>query len=313
MAQFLGFDTSNYKTSAALYESGSGQATGQGRFLDVPQGALGLRQSDALFQHVRALGQVTEELFSIHSGTIAGVGYSARPRNQEGSYMPCFLAGEMAARTVASALGVPAFAFSHQQGHIASALWSANQLDWMGRAFLSWHISGGTTELLLVEPRPQELLRVQIIGGTQDASAGQIIDRAGVQLGLPFPCGAHLDELAQGGEGMEKPFVPKGNGLFFSLSGLENKFMDQVRRGRPAADVAAFVLWSIVEAVSRVTDRAVEQYGLPVLFSGGVTASSQMQRHFAGRQDVVFASKGCNGDNAIGAAVLAAIQKGELH
>lgn len=314
MALFLGFDTSNYKTSAALYDSGSGQALGQGRFLDVPQGALGLRQSDALFQHVRALGQVAEALFSQYPGPIdmAGGGYSARPRSQEGSYMPCFLAGEMAARTVASALGAPAFAFSHQQGHIASALWSVGRLDWLQRPFLSWHISGGTTELLLVEPCPEELLQVRIIGGTLDASAGQIIDRAGVKLELPFPCGGHLDKLAQCSEGAVKPFMPKGQGLFFSLSGLENKFMDQMRQGAPAADVAAFVLWSIVAAVSRITDRAVEQYGLPVLFSGGVTASSQMQQHFAGRSDVVFAAKGCNGDNAIGAAVLAAIQKGEI-
>lgn len=313
MALFLGFDTSNYKTSAALYDSGDGQAVGQGRFLEVPQGALGLRQSDALFQHVRALGQVTEQLRGQNPGPIVGVGYSARPRNQEGSYMPCFLAGEMAARTAASALGVPAFAFSHQQGHIASALWSADKLRWMQRPFLSWHISGGTTELLLVEPCGDELLRVRIIGGTQDASAGQIIDRAGVKLGLPFPCGGALDELARQSGGCEKPFVPKCSGLYFSLSGLENKFMDQLRQGRPAAEVAAFVLWSVLEVVGRITSRAVESYHLPVLFSGGVTASSQMQQRFGGCPDVAFAAKGCNGDNAIGAAVLAAIQKGELH
>ena len=159
MAIYLGFDTSNYKTSAALFDSQTGKAWGESRFLQVPEGSLGLRQSEALFQHVRSLGQITESLFE-KTGRLplAAVGYSARPRNQEGSYMPCFLAGEMAARTAAAAGGMPAFAFSHQQGHIASALWSANCLHWMKGSFLSWHLSGGTTELLRVESRPGELL-----------------------------------------------------------------------------------------------------------------------------------------------------------
>ncbi len=313
MAWFLGFDTSNYKTSAALYDSQNGQAIGQGRFLETPAGALGLRQSEALFQHVRQLGEVAEELFA-QAGErrpIAAVGYSARPRNRQDSYMPCFLAGQAAAQTCAAVLGVPAFAFSHQQGHISSALWSVDRLDWLEKPFLSWHLSGGTTELLLAEPCPETRLKVSRIGGTADLAAGQVVDRAGVRLGLPFPCGIHLDKLAQRAQGEIRPFVPKSRGLEFSLSGLENKFEERIRQGAPPEETAAFVLQSIVKAVERITEQALEQYRLPLLFSGGVTASSQMQRAFAGRPEVVFAAKGCNGDNAVGAAVLAALEKGE--
>lgn len=314
MAWFLGFDTSNYKTSAALYDSRNGQAMGQGRFLEVSAGTLGLRQSEALFQHVRQLGEVVERLFA-QAGRrrpIAAVGFSARPRNQQDSYMPCFLAGQMAAQACAAALDVPAYGFSHQQGHIVSALWSAGRLDWLEKPFLSWHLSGGTTELLLVEPDPENRCKATRIGGTTDASAGQIVDRAGVRLGLPFPCGSYLDQLAQQWKRDSKAFVPKNQGLEFSLSGLENKFEALRREGGLPEEVAAFTLWSIVETVRRVTDRAQKQYKLPVLFSGGVTASSQMQQAFAGRADILFADKGCNGDNAIGAAVLAALQKGEI-
>ena len=312
MAWFLGFDTSNYKTSAGLYDSQTGQSKILGRFLEVPEGALGLRQSDALFQHVRHLGQVVEELMDgLHRQPIAAVGYSSRPRCQQGSYMPCFLAGEMAARTLAGALGVPAFAFSHQQGHIASALWSADKLHWRQKPFLSWHSSGGTTELLRVEPEGDGMLHAQIIGGTQDAAAGQIIDRAGVALGLPFPCGAHLDALA-GSHDAIRPFVPKMQGASFSLSGLENKFRQLLSQGQPPEEVAAFVLRSVAEVVARATQWAQAEYQLPVLFSGGVTASTQMQRRLAACGTVCFAQGGCNGDNAIGPALLAALAKGAI-
>ena len=313
MTVTLGFDTSNYRTSAALYDLGQNRGQNRGDFLQVPQGSLGLRQSDALFQHVRQLGQVMEQLLgSRGAGQVAAIGYSARPRNQEGSYMPCFLAGEMAARVLAATLGVAAHAYSHQQGHIASALWSADRLCWLHQAFLSWHISGGTTELLLVEPCQNELLKVTVIGGTQDVAAGQIIDRAGVALGLPFPCGAHLDALATQCPQQAKPFVPKTNGLHFSLSGLQNKFEDLLGQGKTGAPVAAFVLFSIAEVIARVTQRAQEIHPLPVLFSGGVTASSQMQQRLQGREDFSFAGQGCNGDNALGAALLAAWQTGHM-
>ena len=310
MAIYLGFDTSNYKTSAALFDSQTGKAWGESRFLQVPEGSLGLRQSEALFQHVRSLGQITESLFE-KAGRLplAAVGYSARPRNQEGSYMPCFLAGEMAARTAAAAGGMPAFAFSHQQGHIASALWSANCLHWMKGPFLSWHLSGGTTELLRVESRPGELLEVQVIGGTQDASAGQIIDRAGASL-----IEKRFELVFQPGQGEKQALHFGGKGFFrrFFLSGQLVQMGaagERQAHGCPKEQAAAFVTQSIAETVYRVTKKAQKEEGLPVLFSGGVSASSQLQKRFEGKDQVAFAQNGWGGDNALGAALLAAMWK----
>ena len=183
----LGIDTSNYTTSAAVFDGSGGYNAG--RLLEVRPGELGLRQSDALFQHIKHLpGRFAELRAEGWLTGLSAVGASARPRAVEGSYMPCFLAGEGQGRTLADALGVPFYAVSHQQGHIAAAAWSAGRLELLDRPMLAWHLSGGTTELLYVEPDGVNV-RAQCVGGTSDISAGQLIDRTGVLLGLPFPAG----------------------------------------------------------------------------------------------------------------------------
>ena len=217
----LGLDTSNYTTSAAVFDGAQGQNCS--RLLGVAPGQLGLRQSDALFAHTRQLPERFAALFDAvgHDEPICAVGASTRPRAVEGSYMPCFLAGETLGRCIASVLDVPFYAVSHQQGHIAAALWSAGRLDLMQTPHLAWHLSGGTTELLLVTPEGKNV-RAERIGGTSDLSAGQVMDRTGKLLGLPFPSGKALDELS-GGSDCKDLFRVKLDGLQFSLSGLENK------------------------------------------------------------------------------------------
>ena len=312
MAIYLGFDTSNYKTSAALFDSQTGKAWGESRFLQVPEGSLGLRQSEALFQHVRSLGQITESLFE-KTGRLplAAVGYSARPRNQEGSYMPCFLAGESQGRTLAAALNVPFFACSHQQGHIAAAAWSAGRMDLLDRPMLAWHLSGGTTELLHVEPEGVNV-KATLLGGTSDISAGQLIDRTGVLLGLPFPAGKAVDQLAQAGQA--KKFTVKLNDFTFSLSGMENKVKAMAEQGAEKADIARFALLTVADVVRRTTLAALKQYpGLPVLCSGGV-ASNSLLRQVMEPLGAVFAQPRFSTDNAMGAAILTwrAVKAGEL-
>ena len=185
--QCLGFDTSNYTTSAAVF--GNGTAENRGKLLTVPEGALGLRQSDALFQHVKRLHLMVEQLRADGAiDQIAAVGASTQPREVEGSYMPCFLVGEGEGRTLAAALGVPFYPCSHQQGHVAAAAWSAGREDLMDKPHLAWHLSGGTTELLRVEPEGHTV-RAEVIGVTCDIAAGLLVDRAGVLLGMSFPAG----------------------------------------------------------------------------------------------------------------------------
>lgn len=183
----IGFDTSNYTTSAAVFDGTSGE--NRGKLLTVPQGALGLRQSEAVFQHVKRLHLMVEQLRG--DGVLdrlRSVGASTRPREVEGSYMPCFLVGEGQARTLAAALDVPFYPCSHQQGHIAAAAWSAGREDLLETPHLAWHLSGGTTELLLVRP-VGHTVEAELVGGTSDIAAGQLVDRVGVALGLGFPAG----------------------------------------------------------------------------------------------------------------------------
>ena len=301
----LGLDTSNYTTSAAVYDGEEGR--NQGRLLEVRPGELGLRQSDALFQHVKRLPQVVSALLEgERPRDIRAVGASTRPRAVEGSYMPCFLAGASQGQVLSQLLGVPFYAFSHQQGHLAAAAWSAGRLDLLDRPFLAWHLSGGTTELLRVEPEEDGVsVRAEILGGTSDISAGQLIDRTGVLLGLDFPAGKALDALSEA-QGPVRGFSVKLNDLTFSLSGMENKVKDLAERGTPAGEIARFVLETVADTVRRVTLAALERYpGLPVLCSGGVASSRRLRAALGEACGAVFAQPAYSTDNAMGAAILA--------
>ena len=293
----VAFDTSNYTTSSAFFDGVTG--TNKSRPLDVPPGALGLRQSDALFSHVKHLPEVFEGL-PVASGDIVAVGASATPRETEGSYMPCFLAGVSQGAVLAHALGVPFYEFSHQQGHIAAAAWSAGRIEMMDAPLLAWHLSGGTTELLHVRPHGASVL-CEIIGGTTDVSAGQLIDRAGQILGLKFPSGRELDMFAQSAAGYDN-YEPKLTGLEFSLSGVEHKMKAMIEAGKNKTEVAGFIFSSLVSVIRRVTAAALVKYGdLPVLYSGGVASSGFIRRE---TPDGVFSKPEFSTDNALGAAIL---------
>lgn len=306
---YLGFDTSNYTTSIACFDGQTGE--NRSRLLDVKPGELGLRQSDAVFSHVKRLPDLADALFaSFGRSDIEAIGVSTRPRAVEGSYMPCFLAGVSAAETMAHALGVPCYHFSHQQGHIAAALWSAERMDLMERRHLAWHLSGGTTELLLVEPDERNVKAVQI-GGTTDISAGQIMDRTGKLLALDFPAGKALDRLSRMAQDKQF-FRVKTSKLTFSLSGLENKIKEYHDSYRSDADTAYFAVASVCDAVVRITREALKRYpDAEVVFSGGV-ASNSLLRERCDEFSPVFASPIYSTDNAMGIAVLTWLQENRL-
>ena len=295
----LGFDTSNYTTSVAAFDGREG--VNLSRLLPVKAGELGLRQSEALFSHVKRLPELSDRLFAgLDPGEIRAVGVSTRPRAVEGSYMPCFLAGESQAAVLASALHVPLYRYSHQQGHIAAVLWSAGRMDLLGRDFLAWHLSGGTTELLYVRTDESGGIDCARIGGTTDISAGQLIDRTGQLLGLDFPAGKSLDQLSSGIEKGEF-FRVRVEGEYFSLSGVQNQVQAFRQKGASDAETACFALRTIVEAVKKATKNARKDRPLPVLFSGGVASNSLLRQHFP---DAVFGAPQYSTDNAMGIAVL---------
>ena len=298
---FVGFDTSNYTTSIACFDGSNGINCSQ--LLPVREGEVGLRQSDAVFHHIKSLPVLSGRLFShIEMKDISAVGVSTRPRAVDGSYMPCFMVGYSHAKLLADALCVPLVECSHQQGHIVAALWSANRLDLLDTPHLAWHLSGGTTELLLIEPDNKNV-RCTCIGGTSDISAGQLIDRTGQLLGLPFPAGKHLDALCQKAENRDV-FRVKCPGLTFSLSGVQNKVTEYFEKSGSAPETAAYALRCVCYAVLTATENACKEYpGLPVVFSGGV-ASNSMLRKIMEPTKPIFAEPQFSTDNAMGVAVL---------
>ena len=298
----IGIDTSNYTTSIAFFDGVGGENCS--RLLPVKQGELGLRQSDAVFAHIKSLPELSGRLFShVRKEEITAVGVSTRPRAVEGSYMPCFMVGYSNAKMLAELLKVPLVEVSHQQGHVAASLWSAEALELMDRPHLAWHLSGGTTELLLVEPEGKNVTCTKI-GGTTDISAGQLIDRTGQLLELPFPSGKHLDALSREAV-MKEVFKVKCNNMEFSLSGVQNKVQQfHEKHGNPA-ETAGYALRCVAKAVFLATEQALKAYpGLPVVFSGGV-ASNSLLREVIAPLKPIFAQPQFSTDNAMGVAVLA--------
>ena len=297
----IGIDTSNYTTSIAYFDGLSGENCS--RLLPVKQGELGLRQSDAVFAHIKSLPELSGRLFSnIQRETVTAVGVSTRPRAVEGSYMPCFMVGYSHAKLLADTLNVPLIEVSHQQGHVAASLWSAGHTELMQEPHLAWHLSGGTTELLLVEPEGKNV-RCTKIGGTTDISAGQLIDRTGQLLQLPFPSGKHLDALSKEAT-MKETFKVKCSNMEFSLSGVQNKVQQFHAAHENPAETAGFALRCVAKAVYLATEQALKAYpGLRVVFSGGV-ASNSMLREVLQPLNPIFSPPQFATDNAMGVAVL---------
>lgn len=305
MKGFFGFDTSNYTTSAAFFSEDSQLAASMP--LPVEKGAVGLRQSDALFLHVKQMPDVFSGI-QVQSGEIAAVGASTRPRSVEDSYMPCFLAGESYGRVLARALAVPFYAFSHQQGHIAAAAWSSGHMELLDMPHLAWHLSGGTTELLMVTPDKNGSVVTEKVGGTSDLSAGQLIDRTGKLLGLDFPAGKALDALLSNAQ-KKQVFAPEVKEFSFSLSGVQNKAQDFFANTKDPVETAYFVMASIYSAVEKASRNARSRYpGYPILFTGGVAANSLLRDKFKDFEQAYFAKPEFSTDNAMGAAILASRQ-----
>lgn len=303
MTAFLGFDTSNYTTSAALFFPETGTIRQEKKLLPVPQGQKGLRQSDCVFHHTVQLPQVTEALLR-EPAPLAAVCASAVPRMQAGSYMPCFLAGVAAGRITAKTNDVPYYETSHQHGHLAAAAFGAGRLDLLNGRFLAFHVSGGTTEAVLVEPDKTEIFRCTLAAESLDLKAGQAIDRAGVMLGLPFPCGAALEALAakSGRVFKIRPTLRSGCP---SLSGIENKCRAMLEREEPAEDIAAFCLQAVAAALEEMTEHLLQAYGdLPLLYAGGVMSNTMIRDRFVSRFGAHFAPPALSADNAAGVAIL---------
>ncbi len=303
----LGIDTSNYATSLAIYDTTAKEVVcDKKQFLPVKQGELGLRQSDAVFHHTVALPDLLRQINdSVSLTEIGAVGVSCKPRPIEGSYMPCFLVGKMAAESVALSKGIPLVQTTHQQGHVAAALFACKDEKLLQSDSLVFHISGGTTELLLCHG--YQILKK--IGGTTDLYAGQAVDRIGVRLGFPFPAGTYLSQMASECSERIRPKISV-RGTQCSLSGLENQCVRLLEQGASHAYTARYCLTAIASTVVKMIEEARKEYpSLPVVCAGGVMSSSVIREEVqAIVPDAYFVPSKFSSDNAIGVSYITALE-----
>ena len=314
MSRCIGIDTSCYTTSAACAD-GRSIVFSERTMLSVPFGDRGLRQSDGVFQHLKQLSPLLKDLFAAVDRTSVGaVAVSVSPTSQEGSYMPVFLVGRQHAETLAAALGVPLIPVDHQSGHIRAALYGNEALLERER-FFAVHISGGTTDVLSVEPHTDAPYRIERIGMSTDLHAGQFVDRVGVALGLPFPAGAHLETLAEQAAERNVKLASAVRGGDCSFSGAESaarRMLGQV----PDAELAYGVYDCLARTLAKMFSQAQKEYGrMPFLICGGVASSALLRRLLSERfpeGELYFGRPELSGDNAAGAALLGADRMGAV-
>ena len=303
---YIGFDTSNYTTSAAVCTQ-DGKVIANIRVpLPVKDGECGLRQSDAVFSHTKNLPVVCRALREATDGMkIVAVGCSVRPRSVDGSYMPCFLAGRAAAESYAAALQLPLYEFSHQDGHIMAAMYSAGASELlMQNCFAAFHVSGGTTEAVLATPN-EGGFSVELLGCSADLHAGQAIDRVGVMMGLSFPCGKELERLAaQNEKKVPAPKISVKDGVSH-FSGLENMARKLWEETNDAPLVSAFVLEFCARSLQKMTEWIDQNHhAIPIVYGGGVMSNRYLQSVLSKRKNSFFAAPEFSADNAAGIALL---------
>lgn len=308
---FLGIDTSCYTTSVAIMAEDGALVADARRPLVVKAGGRGLAQSEMLYQHTRNLPEIFAQALDAAGGRLQleAVAASVQPRPLAESYMPAFLAGAGYARVLAMSHGVPFRQLSHQENHILAGVWSAGGPS--SDRYLAVHVSGGTTEIIEVSVVGQRMA-VKLLGGSKDIAAGQLVDRVGVALGLDFPAGARLEELACLGHSSPARLPVSIDGLTVSFSGPESHAHRLLASGHAPAAVAAGVELCIAESLAKLINTASKVAGIhDFLMVGGVTANSFIRRHITecvakdGVTRLYFPAREYSPDNAVGAAFFA--------
>lgn len=337
---FMGIDTSNYTTSVAIVDSRGKPVADCRKMLEVPKGQRGLRQQEAVFQHVKNMGQLVKQAFdklNEEAGSacnmksdrelnktaefsprpkICALAASSKPRNQEGSYMPVFMVGEMLAKSLAASLGVDFIETNHQEGHVYAIKEFSDIKD--RDSFFFFHISGGTSEICSYSKA-----KLQIIGGSKDISLGQLLDRLGVKLGLDFPAGSQLDQIAidfakslEKGEKelpnkyREKFKKIKIDDLYFNLSGIESALMRALDKNYEG-DILIYITFVMLSDLLKrlVEDLHKRDNSSPIVLAGGVSQSRFIRTYLNDKlsseqkKNLIWGKYGS--DNAIGVALLA--------
>ena len=301
----VGLDSSNYTSSCAFCDENGNIIENIKLLLPVKSGENGLRQSDAVFSHIKNYQNIANYIKQKATQyKIEAIGYSARPRDVEGSYMPCFLVGETIAEMLSAFYNARTFRYSHQAGHIRAAIYSSKApLD--DEDFLAFHVSGGTTEIVLVKNNGYTY-DIEKIGGSCDLNAGQVIDRIGVLMGMSFPCGKEIEQYA-----LQNTKKLPNNKICVrkyscNLSGLENLALKLYKDTNDKALTSAFILDFIGKTIETLSVNLREEFpNMRIIYAGGVMSNTIIkERILSTLQNVYFAEPNFSTDNAAGIALL---------
>lgn len=304
--KFLGIDTSCYTTSVAVVDQNGKILFDERNVLKTKNGARGLRQSDGFYQHIMNLPEIIKLIPETMMRELVSISVTSVPRDVEGSYMPVFNSGVKFAETLGHALSVPVLAFSHQAGHIMASMMGTD-CD-VNKPFLSVHLSGGTSEILLSRWNGISF-DSDIVGGTKDISAGQLIDRVGVAFGLDFPAGKEMEKLSlESSKALRFPVSVKDG--YFNLSGAESYASKYLSLGEAPSDIAMGTIKVVSDSLAAALEQVVEKVEVKdVLLAGGVASNQFISGHLTERlsQRGITISRGqqnlCT-DNAVGIALL---------
>jgi N6-L-threonylcarbamoyladenine synthase len=265
----LGIETSCDDTGVALYDRAAGKLVAHAVHTQAAMHEAygGVVPELASRDHVRRLVPLARRVIGDHR--IDGIGYTEGP-----GLAGALLVGASFAHALAFSLGVPAVGVHHLEGHLLSPLLSARRPDF---PFLALLVSGGHTQLMRVDA----VGRYELLGDTQDDAAGEAFDKTAQLLGLGYPGGPALSQLAvRGTPGkyrLPRPMI--ATGLDFSFSGLKTAVLSVLKNEKTnPADLARAFVDAIVEVLVAKCARAVEMTGITrVVVAGGVGANRQLR------------------------------------
>lgn len=281
--KILAIESSCDETAAAVVEDGrralsnvvASQVEEHKRYGGVVPEIAGRRHAEAISGVVRqALEQAGTALPSID-----GIAVTYAP-----GLIGALLVGVNFAKGLAMSSGKPLIPVHHLRSHIAANYLAHPDLK---PPFLCLVVSGGHTHLVMVE----DYTRFRVLGRTRDDAAGECFDKAARAMGMPYPGGVHLDEIAETGDAAAFSFPhPKveGSAYDFSFSGLKtaviNRLHQAAQKGQtlPVPDLAASLRHTVVDILCDHTLRGAEETGArQIVLAGGVSANRELRRRMA--------------------------------
>src|ERR1700694_1933 len=272
----LGVESSCDETGVALYDAAAGRLLAHQVHSQVAMHEAygGVVPELASRDHIRRLVPLTRDLLRATGRTpdqLAGIGYTEGP-----GLAGALLVGASFAHALALSLRIPAIGIHHLEGHLLSPLLSEPALQF---PFVALLVSGGHTQLMRVDG----VGRYRLLGETQHDAAGEASDKTAKLLGLGYPGGPALSQLAEAGRPgryrLPRPMIGSGD-LEFSFSGLKTAGLTLVKQtdGAAHADIARAFVDAVVDVLVAKCVRAVEVTGLTrLVVAGGVGANRQLR------------------------------------